>query len=605
MKVSTSFAHHVPTDIRENLRWKAKIHRRVMDDPAYAEVIWDACKQDPIFYVNGFVYTYDPRREPFPKVPMILFPFQVDGLSQIIRALNAHDIFVEKSRDMGASWLCILALEWAWHFHDDLAFLMGSRVEDYVDKTDNPKALFWKIDFLHRHLPKWLMPPGYTSAYRSKLHIFNPYTGSVIDGESTTENFARGARLTAILLDEFAAVDQGHQILGATRDATNCRIFNSTPAGIANAYYDVRQTGIRKLRFHWSEHPLKNPGLYTTAKDGTLKVLDKEGYPDRYRPTLDGKLRSPWYDIQFDRAASPREIAEQLDIDYLGSGYQYFSAEAIQRAIRRFACDPILVGDLEYDSVTAEPIRFREHQEGRLKLWCLLNRDGSLTIDHPVVIGGDVSAGTGSSNSCLCAYDATTNEKLAEYANPYIRPEEFARQAVALAQWLNKAYLIWENNGVGRQFGSRVVELGYGNIHYRRREEAISKKVSDVPGWASTIETKLVLMGSYRAGVENSKIVNRSKIALEETLEYIFDAKGGVAHSRENSKTDPTGAKKNHGDRVMADALAQHGLTARRTAPPKLEKQKAPYGSLAWRMEQRRQAEQSPGRELLHSEGWG
>jgi len=605
MKFCTDFAKHVPADLVESMRWRQSVHRRVMDDPQYAEVVWDACKRDPIFYVNGFVWTYDPRRQPFAKVPMILYPFQRDGLSTIIRAINEHDIFVEKSRDMGASWLCILAFEWAWHFHDDLSFLMGSRVEDYVDKSDNPKALFWKIDFLHRNMPRWLMPPGYGRAYRSKLHMLNPYTGSVIDGESTTENFARGDRRTAILLDEFAAVDQGHRVLNATRDATNCRVFNSTPNGTGNAYYDVRQTGIKRLRFHWSEHPLKNRGLYTTTKDGTLKVIDVEGFPKRYRSTLDGKLRSPWYDRECDRAASAREIATELDIDYLGSGYQYFSAATIQEAIRRFACPPILVGDLEYDSVTAEPIRFRENPEGRLHLWCLLNKSGKITLDHKIVLGGDVSAGTGSSNSCLCAYDAVTNEKVAEYANPYIRPEEFARQAVALATWLNKAYLIWENNGVGRQFGSRVMELGYGNIHYRRREEAISKKVSDVPGWASTNETKLVLMGNYRAGVEKFSLVNRSKIALEETLEYIFDNKGGVEHSRANDKVDPTGAKKNHGDRVMADALACHGMAERREKPKKQENPEPPYGSLAWRMKQREKEQRPRGRELLSSEGWG
>jgi len=42
-----------------------------------------------------------------------------------------------------------------------------SRVEDLVDKTDDPKSLFWKIDFIHKHLPKWLMP----DFERQKMHL--------------------------------------------------------------------------------------------------------------------------------------------------------------------------------------------------------------------------------------------------------------------------------------------------------------------------------------------------------------------------------------------------------------------------------------------------
>jgi hypothetical protein len=555
--------------------------------------------------VNGFAYTHDPRREVFRDRPMILYrPFQEEGLLEIIRAINNEDLFIEKSRDMGASWLCLLAFEWAWHFHSSMSFLLGSRVEDYVDKSDNPKALFWKIDFLHRHLPSWLMPPGYDDSCRSRLHMLNPFNGSVIDGESTTKNFARGDRRSGILCDEFAMVEQGHGIISSVADATDCCIYNSTPQGVGNAHDSLRHTAIKKLRFHWSEHPEKSHGMYTTDEEGNLKVLKPDGYPDDYKPILDGKLRSPAYDYQESRLG-PRKMAQEWDIDYLGSGYQFFRAAAVQEAIHRFARAPILVGDLEYDDLTAGPIRFREDPCGRLQLWCQLDKEGNILCDHSIVVGSDVSAGTGASNSCLCAYDVVTNEKLLEYANPYIRPEQFAKQAVAICRWLRKALLIWESNGPGRQFGSRVVELGYGYIYCRRQEEAISKKVKgDIPGWASTQQGKLVLMGEYRAAVENFKVVNRSKIALEVTLEYIFDGKGGVEHSRANSNDDPTGARSNHGDRVMADALAWHSMSTRRSVPPP-KKPEAPVGSLAWRMKMREAMKPKPGRELLVCEGWG
>ena len=76
---------------------------------------------------------------------------------------------------------------------------------------------------------------------RTKLRLTNESNGSTIDGESTTGDVARGDRRTAIGLDEFAAfdVDAGYRALASTRDATNSRIFNSTPAGSGNAFYDM------------------------------------------------------------------------------------------------------------------------------------------------------------------------------------------------------------------------------------------------------------------------------------------------------------------------------------------------------------------------------
>ncbi|MCW4048266.1 MAG: hypothetical protein NWE89_00885 [Candidatus Bathyarchaeota archaeon] len=585
-----------------NLKFRAKIHKRVIDDPSYADVMRDACAIDPIFYVNTFGYTYDSRLAPFTKLPFLLYPFQEEGLLELLRAIEppGYDLFVEKTRDMGASWLCVLAFEWMWHFSPKLGaptFIMGSRDATYVDDAENDKALFWKIDYFHEHQPAWLMPKGYDKEqHRHKMKMVNPENGALITGETTTKNFARGARATAILLDEFAAVEKGHSIMPSTLAATRCRIFNSTPQGTSNAYYDVRCTNIKKLIFHWRDHPVKNVGMYRTNTDGTLRVIDHEGYPADYKPILDGKLRSPEYDDHESRS-SARQMAQEWDIDYLGSGHQFFASSAIQEVIRKFARPPILIGNLKYDPVTGELLAFREEQDGHVHLWCLLDGDGRIGESRRFVLGGDISAGTGSSNSTLAAYDEATHEKILEYANPYIRPEEFARQAVAIAKWLNGALLIWENNGVGRQFGSRVVELGYGNIYYRRREDTVVQEMTQIPGWASTRETKLSLFEQYRSVIEKGELANRSKIALEETLEYVFNTAGGVSHSREFDKADPTGAKTNHGDRVVADALAYRGLTERRTLP-KPEPKETPVGSLAWRREQHKKSQLKPGRQL-------
>jgi len=163
--------------------------------------------------------------------------------------------------------------------------------------------------------------------------------------------------------------------------------------------------------------------------------------------------------------------------------------------------------------------------------------------------------------------------------------------------------LIWESNGVGRQFGARVMDLNYGDVYYRKKEDTITKKETLTPGWASSKETKLVLLGEYRLAVERQKIFNFSGIALDECLEYIFNSMGGVEHSKESNKEDPTGARENHGDRVIADALAWRGMTDRK---PSIQEDSpdAPPGSLAWRIEQQRHQEREESRELSTADGW-
>lgn len=603
--VAARWRGEVPRDLAKNLKWRIYVQERAQEDKDFRDGIVQCCREDPIFWINGFGMTYDPRVEPYPKIPFVLYPFQEEAILSIVRAIGDHDILIEKSRDMGASWICMAAVGWMWRFRNEQSFLFVSRVEDYVDKVGNPKALYWKLDYLLDNMPPWLQPRSYDkSKHRSKMHIMNPETGSVIDGESTTGRVARGDRRTAILLDEFAAVESGEAVLSATRDATPCRIFNSTPEGTNNAFYSRRkkmmdQGGDHVLRLHWSTHPEKARGLYTADEDGNLSRVDF-GYEHApgYQFILDGKIRSPWYDNECLRAGSDQEIAQELDIDYLGSGWQFFDPNKIAAYVAKFCRPPICVGDLDYDASTGEPTEYRDDQDGNLRVWHMLDAEMKLPPELKVIVSADISAGTGASNSTIMGYAASTRAKVFEYANPHIRPEGLAIQAVALARWANGAFMIWESNGPGRQFGAKVIELNYGNIYYRKQEEAISAKVSEIPGWASTREAKHALLSAYRNQLETHAAVNYSEISLNETLEYVFTPDGGVVHSASISKRDPSGAKANHGDRVIADALAVKGFGERKFSP-KEKTPIIPVGSLAWRNKMRTALEPKKTNKLL------
>lgn len=625
MKLDFPLRHHVPTELRANLEWRKAVQKRVLYDSEFADVIRQACVADPVFFVNGFCWTFDPRGDPFKKIPFILYDFQVRMLSEVLDSINERDLLVEKSRDMGASWVNVVAFFWCWRFLEWQSFLVGSRTDELVDSTDNSKALFWRFDFLWKNLPAWLMPKGFDpSKHRTKRHLLNPETQSCIDGETTTKDFGRGDRRTAILLDEFAMVEYfGAQICESTRAVTNSRIFNSTPNGTTNAFYTMRNSGMKVLTLDWWLHPRNAVGLYTRNGENFTEV-DRDYWSkfdnseiemrrlekmivDKRVSIQDGDYRSPWFANECRRAGTAREVAKEILIDYGGSGEQFFSAVTIQEVIREFARPPTVVGDLEFDRTTSEPTKFREDVRGSIKLWCQLDGDGKPQLDGKTAAGADISAGTGASNSALAVYSKKTNEKILEIATPFIRPEGFARLVVATCLWIKNAtgfapFLIWESNGPGRQFGSVVRELKYNNFYLRADDESITHKVSDVPGVPATRKTKHDMMGKYRDAVETRRIVNRSQEALEETLEYIFGKGGGVEHAKTKGAEDSSGAEENHGDRAMADALACKGMNVRLRAKASKVKPEPPVGSLAWRIKTRKQQEKQSNQEL--GEGW-
>jgi hypothetical protein len=570
---------------RDTLLWAQKSEE-------HQQTLWEMCRRDPLFYINTFGWTYSPKDNPaYPNRPFITYGFQDDAIDDICENIGFHDVLLKKSRDMGATWLCLVCLEWRWHFFDGQSFLCTSRTEDLVDAPEDPDSLFWKLCYFIRKQPGWLQPM-YT---KTALHLGNDENGSTIDGCSTTSDSARGGRRTGIFLDEFASVPNGRAMLAAVADATNCRIFNSTPKGTGTAFYlQQKNPTTKKIELHWSRHPLKSAGLYCGKKDGTgFEYIDRKyHWPKNYPFIFDGKKRSPWYDEQCARRASKLEIAQELDMDDLASGSQWFDQDVLDSLIKSCAREPER-GNLVIEDGRLK--RFEADTKGFMQLWISLEANKPPS-DRQYVIGGDISAGTGASNSSLSIGDISTHEKIGEYTRPDLLPEAFALHAVALAMWFNNAHLIWERNGPGAIFAKAVRRLGYGKVYYAKNEQGFKGKVSDVPGWMPTPKNKEDLLGSYRSALASSSFINRSKPALLEACEYVRDPSGAPAHAATLDAEDPSGARSQHGDRVIADALCYHWLKDFEASEP--EKTGPEENTFAWRREESKRAFED------HEDGW-
>ncbi len=619
--------HLAPKEIGANLRFRRALYREAGRDAALASTLRRMCSEDILFYINAFCWTYDPRSK-VKVTPFITYGFQDVAILALVDCVETgQDAAVPKSRDMGATWMGLVAIEWLWHFAPDLSFLLVSRNEDYVDKRGDPKSLFWKIDFLHQ--PRWLLPRdrwlGDKDPGRKTLHLLNNDNSSVIDGESTTGDAGRGDRRTAMFIDEHAAfeIDAGFAVLNATRDTTNCRIFNSTPQGSNNGFFEVvHKLSAKVLRLHWSEHPEKARGSYTTnEKTGRVELLDKfrghvsvrrKGekpkeviFPDNYPFQLDQarpRTRSPWYDNECARCVSLQEIAQELDIDFVGSAFPFFDPDFIEVLIRRYARAPLVRGNLEFDPETLQPKRFVEHEKGLLELWIPLAAGDRPARDRHFCLGSDISAGTGASNSVTSIGDRETGEKIGVLRTPNMRPHEFAQLTISLARWFNDGYLTWDAGGVGAVFTKCVIAAGYGNIYYRRQEKKLSQKISDEPGYHLNAQNKVVLLEDLRNDMADHRFINRSEQGLRETLQFVRKPDGTVEHSASANSQDPSGARSAHGDEVIADAMLCIGLREQKTEQ-KAQEPTEPVGSLAWRRKLREDELRSQSQEGLGA-GW-
>jgi hypothetical protein len=208
----------------------------------------DKAQEDPVFFFDKFLYTFDPKREPFHH-RFETFPFQKRLIRDILHSVkNGEDLFIDKCREMGITYTILGTFLWMWLFEPASNFLVGSRKEDYVDNRrggvtgNKEESLFGKVDYMLSRLPNFMLPQGFNpDKHFNYMSLVNPENGNAISGESSNPNFSRGGRQRAIFLDEFAFWDFGDAVWGSTADTTNCRIVATTPG--------IKPSKAKRLRF--------------------------------------------------------------------------------------------------------------------------------------------------------------------------------------------------------------------------------------------------------------------------------------------------------------------------------------------------------------------
>lgn len=265
-------------------------------------MIWNLCTRPDnpaegcIFFIENFGWTFDPRKDPA-HIPLVLFDFQKDAIRWLIDHIDGgRDGLIEKSRDMGATWIVVWVFLWYWLFVDGTNLLMGSYKEKLVDdKTDD--SLMGRVSYGIDSLPKWLVPKGFNpKKHRTHLKIINPVNNNLIAGESMSPEFGTGMRKTAVFFDELGAWDYAQAAWRTCGDVTACRIANSTPKGY-NFYARLREGqhgDIDVLTLKWNLHPLKDQQWYEFEKSRRDEVEVAQEIDISYHASQEGRVYPEW-----------------------------------------------------------------------------------------------------------------------------------------------------------------------------------------------------------------------------------------------------------------------------------------------------------------------
>ncbi len=337
---------------------------------------WDRAityyRSNPIDWIEDWCFTSDPRLLGLgknPSVPFTLFPRQQQVIAWLHdRFENQESGIVEKSRDMGMSWLTVVFGVWAWLFHSGSCIGYGSYHKNKVDMLGNMDSLFEKARHVIRTLPPELRPIGFVEDRHSNYcRIVNPETGATLTGE-VGNNCGRGGRSTMYFIDEFAFFEHAERADASLSQNTPCRIYASTVCGMGNLFARKRHSGgYRVFVLDWHEDPRKDAAWYAKQLKEFDPVtiaqeIDRDYHASQERTIVAGKWVRAAQAIGHVVGKWPEYGAGigGFDIGAGGSGKSVLSCRFgpfVDPAEEWAEADTINVAALGYDAATAAGVK--------------------------------------------------------------------------------------------------------------------------------------------------------------------------------------------------------------------------------------------------------
>jgi|HubBroStandDraft_5_1064220.scaffolds.fasta_scaffold46706_1 phage terminase large subunit len=247
----------------------------------------ELCRRDFFYWVDNWVWTFNPKNatKAMPALlPFDLFPRQRELAMFIDDRLAAQeDGLVDKSREMGFTWVCAAKASHKWLYVDGFKTTFGSRKAELVDKIGDPDSIFEKVRILLRYLPPWMKPRGYKPRLHDKeMLLINPKNENTIRGEAGDE-MGRGGRSSLYVVDEAAFLERAERVDASTSANVETRIWGSTVNGPGGMFARKRHDGSMRPDQIFTMHYSMDPRPETPARIARMKAkLEPHTFASEY-----------------------------------------------------------------------------------------------------------------------------------------------------------------------------------------------------------------------------------------------------------------------------------------------------------------------------------
>ena len=356
-------------------------------DPYLQALAIAACKRDIVLWMNDWVWTQDPRKKPA-MLPFRPWPRQIEYLqwrqymrAKVLETGEPQSGLIEKSRDMGITWLNAAAETHSWLFELNYKGAFGSRKQDLVDRIGDPDSIFEKVRTILQYLPKWMLPEGYDDRKHDNFcKLVNPATGGVLTGEAG-DNIGRGGRNAVYDLDEAAFIERPQKVDAALSNNTDLIFYTSTVNGMGNPFHQKRLSLPEDciFIFDWRDDPRKDKKWYDSMCRRFDPVVVATEIDRDYGASVEGIfIPAKWVEaaINFSECQEWGDRVAGLDV----------AGEGKNRSVLIWRIGPVIQPPIDWSGQKTTQTAFRAHD------LCLDNRVPHINFDADGLGEGVASA---------------------------------------------------------------------------------------------------------------------------------------------------------------------------------------------------------------------
>jgi hypothetical protein len=241
-------------------------------------------------FISDWGCTTNPKNPELGVMPFVLFPRQREFIDFVLRECwaNKESGIIDKSRDIGASWLCIAIAVSLCLLHKNIKIGFGSRKEELVDASGDPDSLFWKARTFLQYLPVEFVGTFDLRKHSSHRRLLFPWNNSAMTGEAG-DNIGRGGRSSIFFVDESAYLERPKLIDASLAATTDCRIDVSSVNGMANSFAERRHSGnVKVFTYHYRDDPRKTPEWAAKKQRDLDAVVWAAEYEINYTASVEG-----------------------------------------------------------------------------------------------------------------------------------------------------------------------------------------------------------------------------------------------------------------------------------------------------------------------------